>query len=276
MGERFELFRLSLVPRDQKRFFEEEISREEYLRRAFSRDWIFQHYGTEFHYRSDAQLSHSEALLGRLGRQVTFDENLPPEKGFAENSRDGWKACVLALDPRDHADGQKAALQIDRQVGTPYSLMISLAEAINQFYRDAPFQLEIQPIFDSSTFWRFAEENRGQVTSLTFEFVVPNGLWSANESVREGLARYREKISAQKVTTTFKSNEGLETDAEPIREAVSYAEKGSGSIKARALGNKRFSSKRQATVVTLDDSDSEEMSLVAKAARKITQVLGRE
>lgn len=277
MADRFELFRLSLVPRVQPELFEETITREEHLRRVFGRDWRFQHYGTEFHYVHDVEFSRTEAILGRLGRPVTFDENLPPEKGFTENSRDGWKACVLVVDPRDHVDGQKAALQIDRQVGKPNSLMASLIDTINEAYPHAPFLVQAQPIFDASTFWRFAEENRGQVTSLTFEFVVPNGLWSTDESVREGLIRFREQVAAQRVTTTFKNNDGLETNSEPVQEAVSYAEKGSGAITARAKGGKTFSSKKKPTIITLEDEvEAFDLPLLARAARAISKVLGRE
>jgi hypothetical protein len=276
--DRFELFRLSLVPRDQRRLFDEEITKEGYLRRAFTRDWVFQHRGTEFHYKANKKFSTPEALLGRLGRQVTSEENRPPEEDFIEIVHDGWKACVLVVDPTDHADGQKASLQIDRQVGKPNSLMASLIKAINEEYTDAPYSLEAQPIFDSSTFWQFAEENKGLITSLTFEFVVPNGLWSARDNAREGLVRFRDKMSAQKVITTFKSEDGLNTDAEPVHDAVSYAEKGSGAIKARAIGKKTFNSQMTPKVVTLKEAEDEmkRESIISRVAQKISEVLGRE
>jgi hypothetical protein len=278
MSDRFQLFRLSLLPRAQIDAFDEApgISKRDYLHRVFSQNYRFDHYKHQFHYLVDPVRTTPEATLGRLGREVVIEENLPPEKGFEEISHPGWKACVLVVDPTDHADGQKASLQIDPRVGTPSALFRSLVRAINDANPSSAYLLEAQPIVDAESFWEFAEENRGDVTSLTFEFLVPNGLWSTDTSLRDELRRARETIKAQKVISTYKSNDGLETNSEQIAEAVDYVARGSGEIKAKARGNKTFSSTESPKTATLPEDAGGNEHLIVRVARQIAKVLGRE
>lgn len=276
MSDRFEVFRLSLLPRSQRDLESgPDPTREEYLRAVFSGDTTFTHYNAEFHYRPDARLSTDDALLGRLGRAVVIDENRPPDQGFEEISHDGWKACVVVIDPRDHEDGQKASIEIDVAVGKPTAIFSGLVKAINAANPLAAYTIEAQPIFDADTFWEFAEENEGRITSLTFEFVVPNGLWSARSSIREELKAAKEKLGAQKVINTFQSDESLETDSEQVKEAVNYAVAGSGEIKARAKGGKKFNSIEKPKVAELPKSDDPEEPIIVRVARNIAKVLGR-
>jgi hypothetical protein len=204
---------------------------------------------------------------------MVIEENLPPEEGLTETSRDGWKAAVIVIDPVDHPDGQKASVEIDPQVGAPWVILAALVNEINRAV-DTPYQLEAQPIINSGSFWEFARENQGAVTSLTFEFTVPNGLWSTHTNPREELRQARDHIKAQKVTTKFQSDDGLDTSDERIVEAVDYAASGSGTIKARARNKKTFNSTAAPKTITLADSlDSE--PIIVKVARLISQVLDR-
>lgn len=277
MSDRFEVFRLSLLPRPQRDLESgADPTREEYLRTVFSAVTTFMHYNAEFHFRPDDKLSTADALIGRLGRAVIIDENRPPDQGFEEISHDGWKACVVVVDPRDHEDGQKASIEIDAAVGKPTAIFTGLVKAINAANPLAAYTIEAQPIFDADTFWEFAEENAGRVTTLTFEFVVPNGLWSASSNIRDELKAAKEKLGAQKVINTFQSDEGLETNSEQVKEAVDYAVAGSGEIKARAKGGKKFNSTEKPKVATLPKSDDKDEPIIVRVARNIARVLGRE
>jgi len=277
MSERFEVFRLSLLPRPQRDLEGgPDPTREEYLRTVFSAITTFAHYNAEFHFRPDPRLSTDNGLIGRLGRAVVIDENRPPDQGFEEISHEGWKACVVVVDPGEHEDGQKASIEIDQAVGKPTAIFGGLVKAINAANPLAPYTIEAQPIFDAETFWDFAEENEGQITSLTFEFVVPNGLWSASSSIRDELKAAKEKLGAQKVINTFQSSDGIETNSEQVRDAVNYAVSGSGEIKARAKGGKKFDSNEKPKVATLPKSDEEKEPVIVRVARNIARVLGRE
>ena len=236
---RFQLFRLSLLLHEQMSLFDHEvISREEYLRGVFSQEYQFDHYRNRFHYRPDLERSTGNITLGRVGRPMIIEENRPPEEGLGETTHEGWKAAVVVIHPSDHPDGQKASVEIDQQVGKPTVIFAALVNAINQA-NPSPYQLEVQPIIDARSFWEFASANQGAITSLTFEFTVPNGLWSTATHLREELIEAREHIKAHKVTAKFQSDDGLETNDERIVEAVNYAASGSGIIKARARNKKR-------------------------------------
>lgn len=276
MSERFQLFRLSLFERTQIDAFETDPDRESFLRRVFGSELEFGHYGHRFYYQPDPHHSGPEALIGRLGRRVLIDENLPPHQGLEETTHEGWKACIIVVDPVDHKDGQKVAIEVDREIGGPVALMTALAKAINADNPYSRFVLEVQPVFDAASFWEFAEENYGNVTSLTFDFVAPNGLWTADKSLKRELVDLRRAIKSQEVSTTFKSVDGLETNAERIREAVEYAETGSGRIRARARGNKHFNSTEKPKTVTLEEEGGPNEPLVSRVSKRLRKILGRE
>lgn len=278
MADRFQLFRLSLTRTQQPDLFgpDSDRSRSEYLTSAFAKDRSFDHYGTQFYFRPDHNRSRPDGRLGRLGREITVDENLPPEEDFLEVSHESWKACVVVIDPTDHADGQKASVQVDIRIGKPLSIFRTLVKAINEEERLAPYLITAEPIFDTSSFWEFASKNRGAITSITFEFTVPNGLWSANSSLREELNQAREHIRAQKVISTFKSEQAIDVESDQIREAVNYAGSGSGEFKAIARNNRRFNSANKSKITTIPEGQFGEESTIVKVARNIARVLGRE
>lgn len=277
MADRFQLFRLSCLARPQIDAFEiQDPTREAFLRRVLMSRWEFGHYGSRFYYEPDAEHSTPEVLIGRLGRRVIVDENLPPEQHLEEARRETWHACLLVVDPTDHPDGQKAAIEIDKTIGGAPALMGALTKEVNARGPVAPFVLEAQPIFDAASFWEFAEQNRGRVTSLTFDLVAPNGLWNTDKTLKQELAELRNSIKTQQVITTFKSPDGLETNTERIREAVDYAEKGSGKIRAQARGKRFFNSTDKPKVVTLDDQPAAREPLISRVTRALRVVLGRE
>lgn len=275
-SERFQLFRLSLLPRAQRDAFHKEETREEFLRRVFGEQHELSHYKAPLVYEPDAEAGHAAAVFGRLGRRKVVEENLPPSQHLAEVTRETWKACLLVIDPGEHADGQKVALQVDREIGGPTALMNALAKAINADNPHAPFFMQATPIFDASSFWDFAEENRGQVTSITFEFVAPNGLWNTRTTIKKELAALRASTKTEQVITTLKSNEGLDTNSERIKEGVEYAEKGSGRIRAKARGKKTFNSTERPKLTTMEEQKATRGGLIAKAKANLKRLFGRE
>lgn len=275
MAEVFELFRLSLLQRDAVELFEDrEITREQYLRKVFGQEIEFLHYATEFHFVPGEFSASEDVLLGRIGRAVVLEDNLSPSEGYIESEYPTHRAAVLVLDPRDHPDGQKLALQ--NRVGKPLSLVKALVQRINDTHPGSRYHIEVEPIFDAQSFWRWAAENQGEITSLTFEFVTPNGLWSADTDLKEELAVFHKSIGADVVATTFKSDDGIKIDSKKVQEGVEYAEKGSGRIKARARNNKRFDSITKRKVVKLKVRKKSKEPLLVRALQRVKEILGRE
>ena len=90
MSERFQLFRLSLLPRAQRDAFTPEETREQFLRRVFGGEQRFGHYGAAMFYEPEPEQQLAGIVLGRLGRRRVVEENLPPELHLAEVSREAW------------------------------------------------------------------------------------------------------------------------------------------------------------------------------------------
>lgn len=271
MSDRFDLFRFSLLPREQGDILNyPDPTREAYLRQIFSVPNQFTHYGTIFHYvPSEA----SGEIVGRIGRSVIMEENLPPDVGLEDSQHETWKASVIVIDPTEHSDGQKVALEFDPQVGKTDSIMTSLVNAINEQNPVAAYHLEVAPISEASTFWQFANENKGSITVLSFTFVAPN-MFGGIDNITEEMRQFRDEEKAQQVKISLKSDEGIETNTDKIRNAVEYTTRGGGEIVARAKGGRSYNSKQKTRHVIMNE-DGEEPLLV-RVARNITRVLGRE
>jgi len=277
VAERFDLFRLSLLLRQQRDAFEDpDPTREEYLRRVFGEKRSFSFYGTEFHYVPEDPQIRSDVVMGRIGRALNTEENTSPEEGFKDTIHTGWRAITVVMDPRHHDDGQKVAVEVNNRVGKARALITGLVESINDAYPHTAYAVEVAPIINAESFWQFAAQNKGAITRLTFEFVAPN-MFGGTDDLSEELRAFRQKENAEKVTIGLQSNEGLETDTDRTREAVDYAVQGCGTIKARTKSGRRFDSSRTNASSRLDEAAEEDTRPKAtRLSGLISRILGRE
>jgi hypothetical protein len=122
----FELFHFSMIERGQGELFDQSPApvREKWLRDVFSQKITFMHRGEQFHYVPETGMGVDPhpLIVGRIGRQVSMRENEPPEAGLHETHRIAWLASFLIIDPRSHAEGQKAAMQYREDIGKPLPL----------------------------------------------------------------------------------------------------------------------------------------------------------
>jgi hypothetical protein len=274
MAKQFVLFRFSLLLRQQRGLLEEvsDPSREEYLRDVLGSQIEFIHRKNTFIYVPDGGSPNIKELLGRIGRKVRSTENLPPENGLEESIHEGWRASVMVIDPTEHKDGQKVALEINKRVGSTNGLISSLVAKINSIHPNSAYELFAEPIFDVQTFWKFADENRGHITSLTFEFVVPN-MFGVNDDIDDELVGYREHEKAQIVAVKIANESGLETDTQRIKESVNYVGRGTGKITARA-GKYTYKSTDKFKTIFVDDMNGSEPLLI-RIAKKVQEILDR-
>ena len=236
---------------------------------AFGYEQDFEHHGNPFVYQPAPDQPWPN-IVGQIGRPFTRLENLPPEQGFALAPHQAWRAAVIALDPTPHEDGQKLSFSIDPQVGTPYAVLRSLIRQLNQV-NDPPYHIEAEPIFSPKTFWAFADEHKGEITSIRFEFVTPN-MFGSSDALSEELREFRHDERAQVVRVNLHSEDGLNTDTPRVRASVDYAGKGAGKILAFAKGRKRYNSEDQVETVGLEETEE---PLLIRALRHIYAVLGR-
>jgi len=274
----FELLRLSLTERKniQQELFSEKIdpiSREDFLRKVFSKNTTFYHQSNEFHYVPSNDIESGNMLIGRIGRSFISDENLPPEQGLQESEHVGWKASAIVIDPTHHSDGQKISFQFQQKVGKPFPLIKSLIKEIND-QKESIYHIDVEPIFSPKTFWGFVDKHKGEVTSIKFDFTAPN-MFGSSDDLSEELKQFRDMEKAQKIEIKLKSEDGLETDTDRLRQAVDYAQKGTGTILARTRTGKTYNSLSTTDKVSISEEDSDEPLLV-RIARKISMVLGHE
>jgi hypothetical protein len=270
--DRFQLFRLSLTPREVDLFTPEPPSRERYLRSIFEMEQRFAHRTNPFVYVPHVYAAVATAqplpIIGQIGRRVVTIENLPPDQGFALAQHEGWRAAVIALDPTSHPDGQKLAFSIDTHIGTPFAVLSSFIKHLNR--QDPPYHIEAEPIFSPRTFWAFAEEHRGEVTSLRFEFVTPN-MFGTADALSDDLRSFRNDEGAQLVDIKLRSDDGLKTDTPRVRASVEYAGRGAGKILAFAKGGKHYNSREQVQTVIVEDGKE---PLLIRALERIYEILG--
>jgi hypothetical protein len=269
VADRFHLFRLSLTPRERDLFTPDPPEREEYLRDLLSQEQRFEHWNNPFVYvPAEAPFPF---ILGQIGRPIIREENLPPDQGFALAQREAWRAAVIAIDPRAHSDGQKVSFSRDEVVGDPFAVLRSFIKHLNEVVSSAPYHIEVEPIFNTASFWTFAEQHKGEVTRVKFEFVTPN-MFGSSDELSEELRAFRKEERAQKVAVQVQSSDGLNTDTPKIRESVEYAGKGAGKVIAFTKRGARYNSKDQAETVTVPDDGGE--PLLRRAVRLITHILG--
>lgn len=283
MPHKFELFHLSLLQRDQHDMFPDYgqgLTREAWLRKAFGESFPFLHYGSEFHYvpylEDGADPDADPVIVGRVGRHVIRDENRPPSEGLEEFQYETWIAAALVLDPAHGDDGQKLALQIVPEVGKPISLVKAIVSALNEEHPHGPYAIQAGHIVDDQSFWNFLEENRGGITSLVFEFNVPN-MWGSEDEWSEDMRNFRDEEHARKVKLAVHNQDGINPETDRMKSVAKYAMRGDGSsIRARAKGSKSYNSVNEIKRTMLDEIEETGIALVKRARALAERILGRE
>jgi len=243
MAERkFTLFHFSLIPIPQITFsMRGNDTREEWLRFALQQPFEFGHIaGSTLHWVP--QGSADECIVGVIQRIKSHERHKPPSEGGGEVVEEEWQGAYVMLDPTHHDEGQRVAVEND-VVGKPSSLIKSLARAVNA--RDeAPYQIEIEALFDASRFWAFSRKHNNLLRRIDFDFVVPN-MWDTEKDLDADLRDTGRVTGAERVRIGLRSEHGVSTQNQKVREGVEYAEKGAGTLSARAMDGTPFRSTRQ-------------------------------
>ena len=254
----FELMRFSMMPREQIDGFERESpdgeawTREKWLRIILSETFEFLHRKTLFHYVHSPSDHDPEnrLIIGKIGRSHQVQEHAPPEDGLEEIQRKQWQAARLFVDPRHHKDGQKVAMEADGAVGLPVPIVDSLVEHINR-RPEEPYILQAHAIIEEQSFWEFADEHDGEITFVGFELAVPN-MFDETENYDKELAKIREEEKASKVKFSIENKDGLKVRTKRVKNAVDYAARGTGTIRARTKRKKTYDSSRKAKRVKVE------------------------
>jgi hypothetical protein len=236
---RFELARLFLMARKQVDAFErrkpngQPLNREEWLRAVLSEPIEYTHRNSSRWYVPDRRAMKAvDRIVARIGRKKQIKEN-DPENDLKEFLRDSWTACLLIIDPSSHDDGQKVAIEQSSGIGSGYKNLESLIAHINSFSPPEPYFIELHHITDQSTFWDYVNNHKGKITSITLEVTAPN-MFGGEGSFEEDVRKLRDREKARRIKETIENEDGLEPDTDRMRDAVSYATRGGGRVRAKA------------------------------------------
>lgn len=267
----FSILHLSLVENKEPTFDSFSGSREEWLRFALKKPFEFQGRGGKLLYWVPKG-ARDDLIFGLIQGKKPHKYHEPPSAGGGEVEGDFWQGAFVFLDPRHHDDGQKLAVEND-VLGRPRALAKALFDHVNSMV-EAPYNCLAELVFNEDDFWRFAEESRGILRYIKFEFVVPN-MWGPQNDLEEDLKETGRQTGSDSVEVTFRGKEGVRTENEKVRNGVAYSGRGAGVVKAKNLEGKRFSSVKEATQVSIpkEELDNPTEASVETAARR---VLGRE
>lgn len=278
---RFDLFRLSLRQREQVDMEDlirpERSNREAWIRHLFSQRVEFRHHGTDFVYLPSEAQAGQKYVIGRIGREVSELENASPELGYREIMHDAWKAAVIVVDPGEHTDGQKVAIQFHPSVVKPSTIAPRLLQALDRENSPSPYIPSIHPITNKEAFWEFAARNKGKITKITFDLEVPNMFGTDDEYTKE-MREFREIEKAKSIKLEISNPDGIDVDTDRVRYTVEKASLGTGSVTAKALGkNNKFSSNEQQISASISvESDGEVKSIFDQAVDFANRMLGRD
>lgn len=221
------------------------FSREEWLRLYFSEARTFEHRKTTFMYvpATDAPKLPLNLIVGYIARQRILPERTPPSAGFEPTEHGSWQGALLIIDPSHHDDGQKIAIEVRSEIGKPTSILKSLADGMQTSYVDPrPFDVQIHPIAEMFSFWRFAEAHEFQINWMNFDVATPN-MFDGSDNLSRELRILRDRNRVNRLKTTITSDSTIDVQQDNIRDVVTYTELGAGSIKARTTANHVYNSK---------------------------------
>jgi RNA polymerase subunit RPABC4/transcription elongation factor Spt4 len=268
LGRVFELFHLSLLRKPEELFDIDVPTREAWLREALAKKLEFVHRTKSFYWVP--YTSAAGDIVGTVVRETEHLHHKSPDEGATEVVGSEWQGAVVIIDPEDHNTGQRIAFEKDNKVGRGGPILDSLIEHINE-RADAKYTIRSKPIFDTSTFWTFAEKHSQVVRKIAFDFVTPN-MWGARSNLEQELRATREDTGAQKAKVELSSVDGVKTNNDRIKEGVDYAGDGGGSVSAVALNGESFRSGTKKSTTSVDDSElvgDDKMGIIKSLATKI-------
>jgi hypothetical protein len=249
-------------------------SREQWLRRVFASEITFTHRRNQFHFVPDRDLQRATPglIVGRIGRKRTSQENEPPESGLRETERTAWHAALVIIDPTQHGDGQKMAIERDTTVSTScLSVFTSLAKTLNAIPSPHPYLIEVRAMAEAGSFWQFVEEHQ-TITTLRFEMVAPN-MFGIQDDWDADMRELKATENADKAKFQTESKDGLKVDTPRIRKGVEKVARGTGTVRARAKDGAHYSSDESVKTVTIEkDDDISWSELMKRIARRIFDV----
>lgn len=179
-------------------------------------------------------------------------------KDFREEEIDNWPFIVILFDNRP--DRQLAYLQ---HLTTVFQRTSTVSNILQRSFNDelARFHLLVRfnPLFEEREFWELVSKYDERITQAEFDMISPN-MSNISESLNLDLRQLSEQTNTKETRLELNSDpEGslhLTKDDDFIDSLVGYSSEGAGNISLKVRGiKKRFSTKKNATEVTIDEAE---------------------
>lgn len=257
------LFRLSLKPYRQAGIFQRrqadgaDHTRETWLRERLSQPLQFIHRQNDFYFvpeKSETKIP-NEIIVGWVARPRAVNERTPPWDGLSLTEHESWQAALVMIDPRHHEDGQKVAMEARPDVGTPESILLSLARALSPNEQE-PFSVTVFPIIEERSFASFAAAHPNSIKSITYEASVPNMFGGADDFSSE-MRSLRDEANVSKVKTRLESDGTIDIERSKLSDIASHVERGGGKIKAITNDGASYNSDEHAAFADVDTAGTD-------------------
>ena len=208
-----------------------------------------------------AQKEAGPYIIGTLAKASHVNIQKPPEEDFAIESLESWPHVPVIINTSSDSSGQSILIGYVQSIfPSPISQLRALTEAIvEQKLRSMGYDLAINAISDESDFWKYVKENKGEITSLSFDFAAPNFFNTKdklNDELREAKKQYDITHAQIKLDNEFGALKIPEKN-KFIEEGLKYVAGGGGEYKLVLKTKQTISNKDATKSVTLNEKELE-------------------
>lgn len=250
------------------------LSRDEYLKKAFSGQIYFEHRGKRHAFKHIKTVD--SVIVAGIGKSVIEDVNLPPERDFEPTQATFWKAANIFLDTAGDIEGQKVAVEYHGQVGKPLAVIASLVSHINKD-ADSDWVIAVNEMYKEQDFWNVVKTHKGTITEISFHFVPPNILRGTSTFEQE-MKEIAQETNNHELNITLKNSDGnLELEnSERVQTGVKYTSKGGGTVKLKEGRKKIYDSQSSAIIEKVEDSPEAAVASEGMIKNLIKRLLNRD
>lgn len=202
------------------------IQREDFLRNAFSEQIGFRHRRESFVFKPLGTVN--GFIVAAVARKKQIMVNDGPESNFQKKKAADWPVANLFIDARDYNDGQKIALQLNKDVGMPIGLMRSLISRIPIGSEVGGWKAQVQVLSSDKEFWATVQQYKGKITEASFTFLSPN-VFRSKAMISKVMKGLHNETNISQVDVVFRDKFGnLNLEVPRIHNAYEYIERGGG------------------------------------------------
>lgn len=251
---KLEMYRLSLSERDQPKMRVD--SKGLYLAPDMPTrfDFLARAFGHPFSYspRADMRMKYmplesDQGIIAAIVAKLTFREGRHDETDpLALVESPDWEVCHIFLNLND----DEQIIAFDRSTALQSStakILEGLVKHLNE-QDNALYKIDAFPVHSENEFWESVSEYDGKITSLRFDFVVPNPP-DTTSPTKDALKELRRQVNARRHTEIIRNEEGLDLQNDYVRDREEYASSGNGETLVRDGNQTVYNSRERVKVV---------------------------